>query len=265
MKNFRVVVKSKTAPENKNVIWMEEDLYNSDLYDIKIYNGHSWVSIDQCEYLQLAQETGNNPNITMSQQAITEALNSVKNANKGLDINLWYDNIEYDGKSTYPVTIHWNIQGYADNNIKYLYLYVNDTEYKVDSNVKNETLSVKENDIIKIKIIDQKDDEYSKSLTIRFTYPVFLKIQYNEGESILVDKIVKNTIIEYHNEVIDFEKSGQLIIEYPKTRKLLKCSSYGFDIPLQKNGCMYYDTEYYKAVSYNIQKGEFKNLYVKLE
>lgn len=107
MKNFRNIVYSETPP-NINDLWLKGTLDPDDPFEIRIFKMGKWEIIDKGN-LALEEGTGDSENSTMTQKAITEALNrlqdQIDNINPN-DFDFYIQPIENKGYLTnVPATI----------------------------------------------------------------------------------------------------------------------------------------------------------------
>jgi hypothetical protein len=76
MKNFRNIIYSDIPP-NVNDLWLKGTLDPEDPFEIKIFKNNKWETIDRGS-ISLEDSLGNSEESSMTQKAITDALNNLQ-------------------------------------------------------------------------------------------------------------------------------------------------------------------------------------------
>lgn len=266
MKNFRNIVYSETPP-NINDLWLKGTLDSDDPFEIRIFKMGKWEIIDKGS-LALEDSKGTSENSTMTQKAITEALDSLQNQIDNInpnDFNFYILPIE--NKGTYE-------------NVEATIVIENASEYSniVLCNTSTNTekpLSNGENNVI-VNITQKYQIKYSikevvivKDVAFTLTDPLFFGL-YNGNIQKLNPEILGNLKKEVSNSLdrmypnISNSKQTYFYIIIP-TDNMAWLTSNGFFIPLSlQNTQPYLNTSYCIYKSGLLDEGPLTNINIKI-
>lgn len=240
MKNFRNIIYSDIPP-NVNDLWLKGTLNPDDPFEIKIFKNNKWETIDRGS-ISLEDSLGNSEESSMTQKAITDALNNLQKQISNISTNgveITYDPIEEHGLGE-DVSKYYNI---TLNVI--LESGVSDVQFYNNEEIINlvEGVNILENiyiddDTDYIYTYKQQNQTILKRIKFKTTKPVCYgcskKLQLsslNNYFDTLQNKIVKDNI----NITLDaLGKPNQfLYIIYPEGFKCITTSN-GFQIKFQQ-------------------------------
>lgn len=266
MKNFRNIVYSETPP-NINDLWLKGTLDPDDPFEIRIFKMGKWEIIDKGS-LTLEDGKGTSENSTMTQKAITEALDSLQNQINNInpnDFNFYILPIE--NKGTY-------------DNVEATIVIENASEYSniVLCNISTNTeksLSNGENNII-VNITQKYQIKYSlkevvivKDVVFTLTDPLFFGL-YNGNITNLNSEILKDfnrEVLDSLEQFISYMPNDEhtyfyIIIPEDKNAQL---TSNGFFIPLTiNNRVSYLNKNYCIYKSGLLDEGPLTNINIKI-
>lgn len=268
MKNFRNIVYSETPP-NINDLWLKGTLDPDDPFEIRIFKMGKWEIIDKGN-LTLEDDTGYSENVTMTQKAITEALDNLQvqidNINPN-DFDWTIEPIEKT-KATEGVSVEITIQP-PDNESQVMLCGAskNGEGECVPLSKGENTITVNIGEPYKIGYI--KDGiRVERDIIFNTTNPLFfgtaLKIDdiTSENLSILEKRVLDTYDYTYPYYENKYDQHFYIIVPQDKNVYL---TSNGFYIPLKNIKTQeYLDTNYIIYESGLLEEGPITNLNIKI-
>lgn len=266
MKNFRNIVYSETPP-NINDLWLKGTLDPDDPFEIRIFKMGKWEIIDKGS-LALEDSKGTSENSTMTQKAITEALDNLQDQIDNInpnDFDFYIEPIENKG-STLNVLATIVIQNSNNNGNIILRNENTDTEYELKEG--ENTVSVNINDNYNI-IYTSNNISIVKDVKFNLTDPLFFGLYKNNVEN-LDDTILANfkgVVADSFEQFFSSMPNNEftyfyIIIPEDKNAQL---TSNGFFIPLTiTNRVSYLRKKYYIYKSGLLDEGSLTNINIKI-
>lgn len=266
MKNFRNIVYSETPP-NINDLWLKGTLDPDDPFEIRIFKMGKWEIIDKGN-LALEDDLGYSENATMTQKAITEALDNLQNQIDNINPNDFGWVIEPIEKTDKTEGIPVTIIIQQPDSEGYTVLCSTSKEGKCQSlnNGANE-ITVNIEEPYKIGYI-KGGIKVERDVIFRTTNPLFfgtaLKIDSITSENLnILEKKVLDTY-DYTYPYYDNNADQHFYIIVPQDKNVY-LNSNGFYIPLKRIKTQeYLDTNYIIYESGLLEEGPITNLNIKI-